>query len=147
MLQRAPRQFRLANGDAVMLPFADAQFESVASGFLVRNLADVERGIAEQIRVLRPGGILVILETTPGPGGMLGLVYRLYFREIVPLLGGFVAGDASAYSYLPASTLAFIAPERLARLLVEHGLEDVHTRRLALGSVAVTSGRKPAKRV
>jgi demethylmenaquinone methyltransferase / 2-methoxy-6-polyprenyl-1,4-benzoquinol methylase len=142
MLQQAPRHFPLTNGDAVMLPFADAQFDAVASGFLVRNLADVEHGIAEQIRVLRPGGVLVILETTPGPGGLLGFLYRLYFRKVVPVLGGLIAGDASAYTYLPASTLAFLEPERLARLLVEHGVEDVRIRRLALGSVAVTQGRK-----
>jgi demethylmenaquinone methyltransferase/2-methoxy-6-polyprenyl-1,4-benzoquinol methylase len=99
MLRRAPRRVRVAAADALRLPFADNQFDAVVSGFLVRNLAEVERGIAEQVRVLRPGGLLVVLETTPGPTGVLRLPYRLYFRNLVPLLGGLIAGDARAYTY------------------------------------------------
>jgi demethylmenaquinone methyltransferase/2-methoxy-6-polyprenyl-1,4-benzoquinol methylase len=142
MLERAPRGLNLAAADALLLPFADARFDAVVSGFVVRNLADLERGITEQARVLRPGGRLVILETTPGPVGALRPFYRLYFRCLVPLLGHFVAGDASAYTYLPESTLRFVEPARLAAVLRACGLHDVVIRRLALGSVAVTSARK-----
>jgi demethylmenaquinone methyltransferase / 2-methoxy-6-polyprenyl-1,4-benzoquinol methylase len=92
--------------------------------------------------VLRDGGRMVVLETTPGPPGLLRPLYRVYFRHIVPLLGRLIAGDATAYTYLPESTLAFLEPARLADLLRQHGLVDVKVRRLALGSVAVTSGRK-----
>jgi demethylmenaquinone methyltransferase/2-methoxy-6-polyprenyl-1,4-benzoquinol methylase len=148
MLQRAPRGLRLAAADAQRLPSGDDQFDAVVSGFLVRNLADLERGIAEQVRVLRPGGMLVILETTPGPRRWpLSALYRTYFRHAVPQLGRLLAGDASAYTYLPESTLSFVEPSRLAELLRRFGLEDVHIRSFALGCVAVTSGRKAAKLV
>jgi demethylmenaquinone methyltransferase / 2-methoxy-6-polyprenyl-1,4-benzoquinol methylase len=142
MLRRAPSHLHLAAGDALRLPFADGQFDAVISGFVVRNLANLSEGVQEQVRVLRPGGLLLILETTPGPPGLLNRPYRFYFRRVVPLLGRAIAGDASAYMYLPESTLAFLEPARLAQLLREHGLGEVQTRRLALGSVAVTLGRK-----
>jgi demethylmenaquinone methyltransferase / 2-methoxy-6-polyprenyl-1,4-benzoquinol methylase len=143
MLRRAPRDVRLAGADALQLPFADAQFDAVVSAFVVRNLADVNRGIAEQVRVLRPGGRLVVLETTPGPPGPLRSVYKLCFRYLVPWLGQLIAGDPSAYRYLPESTLAFLEPTRLADVLRTCGLHEVRVRRLAFGSVAITRGRKP----
>jgi demethylmenaquinone methyltransferase/2-methoxy-6-polyprenyl-1,4-benzoquinol methylase len=143
MLLRAPRSLGLAAADALRLPFGDGQFDAVVSGFLVRNLADVEAGIAEQVRVLRPGGMLVILETTPGPAWWpLAALYRLYFRRLVPLVGGLIAGDASAYTYLPESTLQFTAPEHLVEVLRADGLREVRIRRLAFGCLAITSGRK-----
>jgi demethylmenaquinone methyltransferase / 2-methoxy-6-polyprenyl-1,4-benzoquinol methylase len=143
MLLRAPRSVGLAAADALRLPFAAEQFDAVVSGFVVRNLAEVEAGIAEQVRVLRRGGRLVILETTPGPPAWpLSAAYRLYFRQLVPLVGGLIAGDASAYTYLPESTLQFTEPERLADLLRANGVRDVSVRRLTFGSVAMTSGRK-----
>ena len=143
MLRIAANALPVAAADALRLPIADEQFDAVISGFLVRNLAGVASGLREQIRVLRPGGLLVIMETTPGPGGALDPAYRLYFRRIVPVLGGLIADDASAYTYLPESTLAFIEPARLVELLRELGLHGVTVRRLAFGSVAVTSGVKP----
>jgi demethylmenaquinone methyltransferase/2-methoxy-6-polyprenyl-1,4-benzoquinol methylase len=143
MLRVAPRHLLLAGADALQLPFANAQFDAVVCAFLVRNLADVPQGIAEQVRVLRPGGKLVILETTPGPPGLLRPLYRLCFRYLVPRLGQLIAGDPSAYTYLPESTLAFLEPLRLADVLRTCGLHEVKVRRLALGSVAITDGRKP----
>jgi demethylmenaquinone methyltransferase/2-methoxy-6-polyprenyl-1,4-benzoquinol methylase len=73
----------------------------------------------------------------------LRLAYRLYFRRLVPLLGRIVAGDASAYTYLPVSTLAFLEPARLAATLRDKGLVNVRTRPLMLGAVAITLGNKP----
>jgi len=83
------------------------------------------------------------METTPGPPNLLRPVFRLYFRRLVPLLGQLIAGDESAYTYLPESTLAFLEPDRLAGVLRQTGLVDVRVRRLAFGSVAVTLARKP----
>jgi len=143
MLRQAQRDLLFAGADALKLPFADGQFDAVVSGFVMRNLADVPAGIAEQARELRPGGQLVVMDTTPGPPSLLRPLFRLYFRRLVPLLGQLIAGDESAYTYLPESTLAFFEPDRMAGVLRETGLVDVRIRRLALGSVAVTSARKP----
>jgi demethylmenaquinone methyltransferase/2-methoxy-6-polyprenyl-1,4-benzoquinol methylase len=144
MLRQAAREIHPTRADALRLPFADEQFDAVVSAFVVRNLADVASGIAEQARVLRRGGRLVILETTPGADNrLLRALVRLYFRRVVPLLGGLIAGDTSAYTYLPESTLAFVEPSRLALTVAECGLRDINIRRLALGSVAIISGRKP----
>jgi len=143
MLRHGRGDLLFAGADALMLPFADDRFDAVVSGFVIRNLADIAAGIAEQARVLRPGGRLVILETTPGPANVLRPLYRFYFRRLVPLLGHLIAGDESAYTYLPESTLAFLEPSRLAAMLRQNGLTDVHGRRLALGCVAVTVARKP----
>jgi demethylmenaquinone methyltransferase/2-methoxy-6-polyprenyl-1,4-benzoquinol methylase len=74
----------------------------------------------------------------------LRMLYRLYFRSLVPRLGGLIAGDASAYTYLPESMLAFVEPARLAALLRELGLRDVSTQALSFGAVAITRGLKPA---
>jgi demethylmenaquinone methyltransferase / 2-methoxy-6-polyprenyl-1,4-benzoquinol methylase len=142
MLRVAPRCLKLAGADALRLPFADGQFDAVVSAFVLRNLADIASGVLEQARVLRPGGRLVVLETTPGPPGALRPVFRLYFRGLVPILGALIARDASAYTYLPESALAFVGPTRLAEVLRQAGLIDIQVRRLALGSVALTLGRK-----
>jgi demethylmenaquinone methyltransferase/2-methoxy-6-polyprenyl-1,4-benzoquinol methylase len=144
MLAVAPRELPRAAADALVLPFADAQFDAVVSGFLVRNLADLERGLSEQLRVLRPGGTLAILETTPGPRlWPISTLYRLYFRRAVPFFGRLIAGDGSAYTYLPESSLQFLEPSRLADLLRHKGLMNVHVRRFSFGCVALTVGRKP----
>jgi demethylmenaquinone methyltransferase/2-methoxy-6-polyprenyl-1,4-benzoquinol methylase len=144
MLGISRSRLPVAAADALTLPFTDGQFDAVISGFVVRNLADIGAGLREQIRVLRPGGLLVILETTPGPVMPLRPLYRLYFHDLVPWLGGVIAGDPTAYTYLPESTRAFIEPARIADQLGELGLRDVSTRRLSFGAVAITSGSKPA---
>jgi demethylmenaquinone methyltransferase/2-methoxy-6-polyprenyl-1,4-benzoquinol methylase len=137
-----PRTTPLVAADALMLPFQDDSFDAVTSAFLVRNLADVRAGIAEQARVLRSGGSLVVLDTTPGPRNWLRPLARLYFDRAVPLLGRLIAGDKDAYTYLPASSAAFLEPEDLAQVLRTHGLQDPTVRRLALGCVALVSARK-----
>ncbi len=143
MLRRARREINPTRADALRLPFTDNQFDAVVSAFVVRNLASVADGVAEQVRVLRPGGRLVVLETTPGPRGLLGRLTRLHFRLVVPTLGRLIARDPTAYTYLPESTMAFLEPASLAAVLTENGLVDVRVRPLALGSVAITSASKP----
>ncbi len=132
-----------AAADARWLPFADGELDVVVSAFLVRNLPDVRQGLREQARVLRAGGRLAVLEITPGPPNLLRPLYRLYFRRVVPALGRLIAGDPTAYTYLPESAAAFLEPDRLAALVREVGLTDVRQRRLALGTVALTTGTKP----
>ena len=115
------------------LPFADADVRRRRQRLRRAQPGRRRDGLAEQVRVLRPGGRLVILETTPGPRGWLRTFFELYFRRLVPLLGRLIAGDASAYTYLPESTLAFLEPSRWRDVCVRTGLRDVQTRALALG--------------
>jgi demethylmenaquinone methyltransferase/2-methoxy-6-polyprenyl-1,4-benzoquinol methylase len=126
-------------GDALALPFSDGSFDSATVGFGVRNLDDLERGVAELRRVLRPGGRLAILEITK-PSGLLAPFYRLWFDGFVPLLGKLLPGG-SAYTYLPASVRRFPGPDELAALLRGAGFEDVRWRTFAGGIVALHIGR------
>ena len=138
MLRASNEAVAFAAGDALKLPFPDASFDAVVSAFLLRNVADVEQGIAEQVRVLRRGGRIVVLETAPAPN----LPMRLYLRYVLPALGGLIAGDSSAYTYLPESTLAFVQPERLGELMRERALTLESVDRRSLGCVAVTVALK-----
>lgn len=138
--EEAGQRVALVGGDGLHLPFPDATFDAVVSAFVVRNLADVRAGLREQARVLRPGGRLAVLEITPGPRGWMGWLFRLYFRGLVPLVGKLVAGDATAYTYLPESAAAFLEPEQLAELAREAGITRPQVRRLSLGAVALTQG-------
>ncbi len=141
MLERARRksdEIDWVQGDAEKLPFEDASFDAATVGFGVRNLADLERGLAELRRVLRPGGRVAILEITK-PSGLLAAFYRLWFDGFVPLLGKVLPGG-SAYTYLPASVRRFPGPDQLAGLLRGAGFEDVRWRTFAGGIVALHIG-------
>jgi demethylmenaquinone methyltransferase / 2-methoxy-6-polyprenyl-1,4-benzoquinol methylase len=141
MLERAHRkssEIDWVEGDALALPFADGSFDAVTIGFGLRNLPDVERGLAELRRVLRPGGRLAILEITR-PTGVLAPFYRFWFDGVIPLAGKVLPGG-SAYSYLPASVRRFPAPDRLAKLLDEEGLAEIRWRLFAGGIVALHTG-------
>jgi demethylmenaquinone methyltransferase/2-methoxy-6-polyprenyl-1,4-benzoquinol methylase len=141
MLERARRkapEVEWVQSDVLQLPFEDASFDSAVVGFGVRNVEDLEAGIKELRRVLRPGGRLGILEITK-PRGPLALFYKLWFDRIVPLLGRVLPGGA-AYTYLPASVRRFPGPEELAELLGACGFEKVEFRRFAGGIVALHVG-------
>ena len=124
--------------DVLQLPFEEASFDSVVVGFGVRNVEDLEAGLKELRRVLRPGGRLGILEITK-PRGPLAIFYKLWFDRIVPLLGRVLPGGA-AYTHLPASVRRFPGPEELAALLGACGFEGVEFRRFAGGIVALHVG-------
>lgn len=128
--------------DTLQLPYADDQFDAVISGFLIRNVVDREAAFREQLRVTKPGGRVVCLETAPPQNVALGPLFRFYFFHMVPVLGGLLAGDRSAYSYLPASTIEFPAPAALARDMELAGLRNVMYRTLMFGSVAIHAGTK-----
>ena len=141
MLERARRKapaVEWIQADVLRLPFEDASFDSAVVGFGVRNVEDLEAGLRELRRVLRPGGRLGILEITK-PRGPLALFYKLWFDRIVPLLGRVLPGGA-AYTYLPASVRRFPGPEELAELLGACGFEGVEFRRFAGGIVALHVG-------
>jgi demethylmenaquinone methyltransferase/2-methoxy-6-polyprenyl-1,4-benzoquinol methylase len=141
MLERARRkgpEIEWVCGDALALPFEDGAFDAATVGFGVRNLDDLERGLAELRRVLRVGGRVAILEITR-PSGLLAPFYRLWFDGLVPLLGKLLPGG-SAYTYLPASVRRFPGPDELASLLRAGGFEDVRWRTFAGGIVALHIG-------
>jgi demethylmenaquinone methyltransferase / 2-methoxy-6-polyprenyl-1,4-benzoquinol methylase len=129
--------------DALELPYGDGSFDAVTIGFGARNLADLERGIAEMTRVLRPEGRLVILEITRPHREPLSAFYSLWFDKLVPVIGT-LAGDADAYSYLPDSVKSFPEPERLAGMLDAAGLTEIRWLLLAGGIIAIHSATKPA---
>ncbi len=130
-------------GDALALPFAEGTFDAVVSGYLLRNLVDLGQGLREQLRVVRPGGMVVALDTTPPPRTLLRPLIVFHLRHVIPLLGRLVAGEPDAYAYLPDSTQAFKTPQELAADLREAGLQDVAYRTFMLGTMAVHWGRKP----
>jgi demethylmenaquinone methyltransferase/2-methoxy-6-polyprenyl-1,4-benzoquinol methylase len=127
--------------DALELPYEDARFDAVTVGFGVRNFADLERGLAELVRVLRPGGRLVILEITQPRRPPLSWFFSLWFDRLVPVLGA-LAGDRDAYTYLPESVKRFPGPERLAEMVAAAGIPRVRVLLLAGGIIAVHSGVK-----
>jgi demethylmenaquinone methyltransferase / 2-methoxy-6-polyprenyl-1,4-benzoquinol methylase len=141
MLERARKkapEIEFVQGDALALSFDDASFDAVTVGFGVRNVEDLEKGIRELRRVLRPGGRLGILEITQSRG-FLAPFYRIWFDRIVPLLGKLLPGG-SAYTYLPASVRRFPGVDDLARLLESNGFGDVRYRTFAGGIVALHVG-------
>lgn len=128
--------------DALSLPFADSSFAGVISGFMLRNLGDVETSLSEQQRVLQAGGRLVSLDTTPPPAGMLRPLIRFHLHVVIPTLGRLLAGDAEAYGYLPNSTEHFATPETLAERMSAAGMTGVGFVRRMFGTVAIHWGRK-----
>jgi demethylmenaquinone methyltransferase/2-methoxy-6-polyprenyl-1,4-benzoquinol methylase len=141
MLERARRKsgsIEWIRGDALALPFPDASFDAVTVGFGVRNVTDLERGLAELRRVLRPGGRLGVVDITT-PRGLLRPFYSVWFDRVVPLLGKALPGG-SAYTYLPASVRRFPGAEELAGLIRAAGFERVGYRLFAGGIVALHTG-------
>jgi demethylmenaquinone methyltransferase / 2-methoxy-6-polyprenyl-1,4-benzoquinol methylase len=129
--------------DALELPYGNAEFDAVTVGFGVRNLADLEAGLAEMARVLQPGGRLVILEITQPRRPPLSTFYELWFDRIVPLLGT-LAGDREAYTYLPESVKRFPPPEGLAAAMDAAGFDRIRYTVLAGGIIAIHSGVRGA---
>lgn len=130
--------------DALRLPFADGSFDAVVSGYLMRNVIDVPGALAEQRRVLKPGGRLVILDTSPPPQNVLRPLILLHLKIGIPLLGRLIAGKsaADAYRYLPESTQAFKSAPELADAVAEAGFRDVDYRMFMFGTIALHWGTK-----
>jgi demethylmenaquinone methyltransferase/2-methoxy-6-polyprenyl-1,4-benzoquinol methylase len=135
--QGLPVEFGWA--DALDLPYGDDGFDAVTIGFGARNLADLDKGLGEMARVLRPGGRVVILEITRPTREPLSSFYSLWFDRLVPLLGQ-AAGDADAYSYLPESVRTFPQPRELADKMDAAGFTDIRWLLLAGGIIAIHSG-------
>lgn len=133
-----------AGTDALHLPFPDATFDAVVSGYLMRNVIDVRRAWSEQYRVLKPGGRVVCLDTTPPPRtrSVLRPFIHFHLHVIIPALGQLIAGASDAYTYLPDSTENFLPAETLAARLIEVGFQQVGFTRLMFGTMAIHWGQK-----
>jgi demethylmenaquinone methyltransferase/2-methoxy-6-polyprenyl-1,4-benzoquinol methylase len=140
--RKAPGQrFEWAN--ALELPYADGEFAAATVGFGARNFSDLDRGLAEMARVVKPGGRVVILEITTPQKPPLSTFFSLWFDRVVPVIGK-LAGDPDAYDYLPNSVKRFPEPAGLAAALQRAGLEQIRWILTAGGIIALHVGVKPA---
>ena len=134
---------RWVGADTLALPFPDETFDAVTSGFLMRNVIDVRKAFEEQLRVTKPGGRVVVLESSPPKRNLLRPFILIHLNVVIPTLGRLVSGEADAYRYLPDSTQQFRDPEMLAEAMREVGFRDVSYRLFMFGTIAVHVGRKP----
>lgn len=131
-----------AGADALNLPFPDATFDAVTSGYLVRNVIDIPKTFTEQLRVLKSGGRIVVLDSSPPPHNLLRPFILIHLKYIIPLLGRLLSSDASAYQYLPESTQAFKTPDELAALMRQAGIRNVQYKTFMFSTMAVHWGEK-----
>jgi demethylmenaquinone methyltransferase/2-methoxy-6-polyprenyl-1,4-benzoquinol methylase len=141
--RRAPAaggvEVRFESANALALPYADDTFDAATVAFGARNFSDLERGLRELVRVVRPGGHVVVLELTTPRRQPLSTFFELWFDRIVPGLGR-LAGDAQAYSYLPNSVRRFPGPQELAGVMWSSGLREIRYLLTAGGIIALHVG-------
>ena len=137
------RDVTLVESDALRLPFGDGSFDVVTIAFGLRNLANVQRGLAELGRVLRGGGWLAILEFSRPANPAVRAVFGTYFSRILPVMGGIVSGSKSAYTYLPNSVKKFPDQQELAGMIRQAGFDQVTFENLTGGIAALHLGSKP----
>ncbi|MGM9768224.1 MAG: ubiquinone/menaquinone biosynthesis methyltransferase, partial [Candidatus Cryptobacteroides sp.] len=130
-------------GDCENLRFADGSFDRVTVAFGVRNFENRKKGLREMLRVLKPGGKLVILELSVPSNAFMRWLFNLYFVHILPLIGGKISGDKAAYKYLPASVLNFPGKKEFTSTLRECGYAAVSHKAFTLGICRMYSGIKP----
>jgi demethylmenaquinone methyltransferase/2-methoxy-6-polyprenyl-1,4-benzoquinol methylase len=129
-------------GNALELPYAADRFDAATVGFGARNFSDLDRGLAEMTRVVRPGGRVVVLEITTPTKPPLSTFYRLWFDTVVPIIGR-LTGEEEAYTYLPSSVKRFPGPHELAATMDRAGLADIGYVLTAGGIIAIHAGTKP----
>lgn len=132
----------LQAGDAEALDFADARFDLVTVAFGVRNFGNIEAGLSEMRRVLKPGGRCLVLEFSEPRGWFFGTGYRFYFHRVLPLVGRIVSRDKGAYTYLPRSVDGFPPPARFAEMLREAGFDAVGVKKLTFGVAYIYNSEK-----
>jgi demethylmenaquinone methyltransferase/2-methoxy-6-polyprenyl-1,4-benzoquinol methylase len=141
LARRKAPELRFEWGNALELPYEDDRFDAVTVGFGARNFSDLDRGLREMARVVRPGGRVVVLEITTPQRPPLSTFFRVWFDRIVPLIGR-LTGESLAYSYLPSSVRRFPAPEGLAAAMAGAGLRDIRWILTAGGIIAIHVGTK-----
>lgn len=140
----ARKSVRWVGADTLALPFPDATFHAVTSGFLMRNVIDVPAAFIEQLRVTKPGGRVVVLESSPPKDNFLRPFIIFHLNTIIPMLGRVISGHPEAYRYLPDSTQQFQEPESLVRIMRDAGLVNVGFEMFMFGTIAIHFGQKPA---
>jgi demethylmenaquinone methyltransferase/2-methoxy-6-polyprenyl-1,4-benzoquinol methylase len=130
--------------DTLALPFPNDTFDAVTSGFLMRNVIDVPGAFREQMRVTRPGGRVVVLESSPPKKNVLRPFILAHLNFVIPTLGRLISGNGDAYRYLPDSTQQFKDPDTLAAIMGKVGLTGVSYKLFMFGTIAIHVGEKPA---
>lgn len=128
--------------DALNLPYANESFDAVVSGFLMRNVSDLPRALAEQRRILKPGGRIVILDTTRPPENLLAPFIRIHLNTVIPTLGKLITGESEAYTYLPDTTKGFLRAEELAMRMSDATFSGIGFKRVMFGTIAIHWGMK-----
>jgi demethylmenaquinone methyltransferase/2-methoxy-6-polyprenyl-1,4-benzoquinol methylase len=136
----SPLNFSTA--DALRLPFNDLSFDSVISGFLMRNVIDLQKALEEQNRVLMNGGRIVILDTTRPKKNILSPFIWLHMHFVIPTLGGLLTGSQDAYRYLPETTEGFVTAEEMATRMEKAGFKNIGFQRFMFGTIAIHWGEK-----
>jgi demethylmenaquinone methyltransferase / 2-methoxy-6-polyprenyl-1,4-benzoquinol methylase len=144
MLVTGQKKEHLPNvvADALVLPFPDASFDGVVSGYLLRNVGNLDRALGEEFRVMKNNGRLVILDTTRPRHNVLTPFIWLYMHGVIPLIGGIISGFQDAYKYLPESSEKFLNAEELAEKMSLAGFSEVGFQRFMFGTIAIHWGRK-----
>jgi demethylmenaquinone methyltransferase/2-methoxy-6-polyprenyl-1,4-benzoquinol methylase len=135
---------RLIEADALNLPIAEQSLDAISIAFGFRNLADYPGGLEEFRRVLKPGGVLAILEFSHPPALLVRTAYGLYSRAILPFIGGLVSGSREAYSYLPRSIEKFPGADELLQMMEHAGFGEARYELLSCGIAALHTGQKSA---
>ena len=136
----SPLNFSTA--DALRLPFNDSSFDAVVSGFLMRNVIDLQKALEEQYRVLKNGGRVVILDTTRPKKNILSPFIWFHMHFIIPTLGGILTGSQDAYRYLPETTEGFVTAEEMAARMTKAGFQNIGFQRYMFGTIAIHWGEK-----
>jgi demethylmenaquinone methyltransferase/2-methoxy-6-polyprenyl-1,4-benzoquinol methylase len=130
-------------GDALDLPFCDRSFDGATIAFGLRNLASVDAGFREVLRVLKPGGRVAVLEFSKAKTPILRSLFRIYFTRVLPVCGGLISGSRSAYQYLPESVMRFPGQQELASIMKEAGFDEITFQNLTGGIAALHFGIRP----
>lgn len=136
----SPLNFSTA--DALKLPFGDSSFDAVVSGFLMRNVIDLNQALKEQYRVLKNRGRIVILDTTRPKKNLLSPFIWLHMHFVIPTLGGLLTGSRDAYRYLPETTEGFVTAESMAARMAAVGFKKINFQRFMFGTIAIHWGEK-----